>query len=115
MHLAHRCEARSSVSERPVNATLCPYRALRRQIRAGRALTERTNRQLALAGAYLDLFYAPFHFYGDTPVSEETKEGDDVRESNDGRQEYRALALADGTCVIVREIQAGDAPALQRF
>jgi RimJ/RimL family protein N-acetyltransferase len=38
-----------------------------------------------------------------------------VRESNDGRDEHRELALADGTCVLVREIRPEDAPALQRL
>jgi hypothetical protein len=38
-----------------------------------------------------------------------------VQQQNDGRKEHRELALADGTYVLVREIQPGDAPALQRL
>lgn len=38
-----------------------------------------------------------------------------MREESNSREENRMLALADGTCVSVREIQSGDAPALQRL
>ncbi len=38
-----------------------------------------------------------------------------MREESDSREENRMLALADGTCVSVREIRSGDAPALQRL
>ena len=38
-----------------------------------------------------------------------------MQQQNDGRKEHRELALADGTYVLVREIQPGDAPALQRL
>jgi RimJ/RimL family protein N-acetyltransferase len=40
---------------------------------------------------------------------------DDVQENKDGRGEHRTMALADGTQVQVREIEPGDAPALQRL
>jgi RimJ/RimL family protein N-acetyltransferase len=40
---------------------------------------------------------------------------DDVQESNDGWEEPRTMALADGTYVLVREIQSEDASALQRL
>lgn len=117
-------------------AALCPYRAylesivdarrlLQRlfgsgagveegQIRAGRVLAEEARRQWDLTGAHLNLFYAPFRSYNGAAVSDEVGE-DDVRQENDGREEHRELALADGTCVLVREIQPGDAPALQRL
>lgn len=84
------------------------------QIRVGRVLAERTRQQWDLAGAYLNLFYAPFRSYSGAAVSDETGE-DDVRQENDGREEHRELALADGSCVLVREIQSEDAPALQRL
>ncbi len=84
------------------------------QFRAGRILMESVGWQRDLAGAYLNLFYVPFRSYGGTTVSDEGEEGD-VRQDNDGREEHRELALADGTCVLVREIQPGDAPALQRL
>ncbi len=90
-------------------------RVLGSQIGAGRVLTERTERRLALAGVYSDLFYAPFRFYGNTTVSDEAWE-DDVRESKGGWEEQRTLlVLTDSTCVAVREIQPEDAPALQRL
>jgi RimJ/RimL family protein N-acetyltransferase len=84
------------------------------KIESGQVLTERIGRRLALAGLYFDLFYPPFRLYGDTTVSDEAWE-DDVHESREGWEEYRTLALADGTCVTVREIQAEDAPTLQRL
>jgi len=84
------------------------------KIESGQVLTERIGRRLALAGLYFDLFHPPFRFYDDTTVSDEAWE-DDVRESKEGWKAYRTLALADGTCVMVREIQAEDAPALQRL
>jgi GNAT superfamily N-acetyltransferase len=87
---------------------------VRGQIRAGRILTNETERQLALTEAFLGLFYVPFRSYGDTAVSDEFGE-DDVQESNEGREEHHTLALADGTCVLVREIQSEDASALQRL
>src|ERR687894_1364237 len=40
---------------------------------------------------------------------------DDVQENKDVRGEHRTMVLADGTQVQVREIQPGDAPALQRL
>ncbi len=40
---------------------------------------------------------------------------DDVQENKDGRGEHRTMVLADGTQVQVREIEPGDAPALQRL
>ena len=85
------------------------------QVRAGRFLTVRAGRQLDLAEAYLELFYAPFRFDDDTVVSDDGEEDDGVRGSNDGREEHRELALADGTCVAVREVRPRDAPALQRL
>lgn len=84
------------------------------RIRAGRILAEGARQQRHLVGAYLNLFYVPLRSYGGTTVSDEGGEGD-VRQENDGREEHRELALADGTCVLVREIQPGDALALQRF
>ncbi len=125
---------------RPVDATCSPYRAfleglvgtgrldprlarylfegeariVEGQMRTGRMLAEGARQQRLLVGAYLNLFYVPFRSYGGTTVSDEGKEGD-VRQVNDGREEHRELALADGTCVLVREIQSGDAPALQRL
>jgi RimJ/RimL family protein N-acetyltransferase len=83
------------------------------QVREGRILAEGAGQQRHLAGAYLNLFYVPFRSYGGTTVSE-GGEGD-VRQENDDREKHRELALADGTCVLVREIQPGDAPALQRL
>jgi GNAT superfamily N-acetyltransferase len=84
------------------------------QVRAGGILTDETERQLALAEAFLGLFYAPFRPCVDTVVSDESGE-DDVQESNDGREEHNTLALADGTCVLVREVRSEDASALQRL
>ena len=40
---------------------------------------------------------------------------DDVQENKDGRGEHRTMVLADGTQVQVREIEPGDAAALQRL
>jgi RimJ/RimL family protein N-acetyltransferase len=84
------------------------------QIRAGRILAKDTSQQRHLTGTYLNLFYVPFRSYGGTTVSDEGGEGD-VQQQNDGRKEHRELALADGTYVLVREIQPRDAPALQRL
>lgn len=84
------------------------------QIRAGWILAEGTRQQRHLVGAYLNLFYVPFRSYSGTTVSGEGGEGN-VQQENYGREELRELALADGTCVSVREIQPGDAPALQRL
>ena len=84
------------------------------QIRAGRILANGPSQQRHLTGTYLNLFYVPFRSYGGTTVSDEGGEGD-VQQQNDGRKEHRELALADGTYVLVREIQPGDAPALQRL
>jgi GNAT superfamily N-acetyltransferase len=84
------------------------------QVRVGRILVERARQQRCLTGAYLDLLYVPFRSYGGTTVSDEGGE-DDVQQENDGRKEHRQLALTDGTYVLVREIQPGDAPALQRL
>ena len=84
------------------------------QIRVGWILVENARQQRRLVGAYLNLFFVPFRSYSGTTVSDEGGEGD-VRQENDGREEHRELALADGTCVLVREIQPGDAPALQRL
>ncbi len=84
------------------------------QIRAGRILAKGARQQRHLTGAYLNLFYVPFRSYGGTTVSDEGGEGD-VQQENYGRKEHRELALADGTYVLVREIQPGDAPALQRL
>jgi len=84
------------------------------QIRAGQILAEGARQQRNLTGAYLNLFYVPFRSYDGTTVSDEGGEGD-VRQENDGRKEHRELTLADGTYVLVREIQQGDAPALQRI
>jgi RimJ/RimL family protein N-acetyltransferase len=89
-------------------------RGVEDQIRAGRILVEGTRQKQLLVGAYLNLFHVPFRSYGGTTVSDEGGEGD-VRQDNGGREEHRELALADGTCVLVREIQPGDAPALQRL
>jgi len=84
------------------------------QARAARTLADETGRQWNHAGTYLGLFYAPFRLYRGGAVSDEAGE-DDVRQENDGRQEHRELALADGTSVLVREIRPEDAPALQRL
>ena len=84
------------------------------QIRAGRILAEDARWPRHLAGAYLNLFYVPFRSYGSTTVSDEGGEGD-VRQEDRSREKHRELALADGTSVPVREIQPGDAPALQRL
>lgn len=40
---------------------------------------------------------------------------DDVQESNGEQEGHRELILADGTCVLVREIRSEDASALQRL
>ncbi len=84
------------------------------QIRSAQVLAERTRQQWDLAGAYLNIFYAPFRSYSDAAVSDETGEND-LRQENDGREEHYELALSDGSCVLVREVQSGDAPALQRL
>jgi RimJ/RimL family protein N-acetyltransferase len=78
------------------------------QVRAVRILADESGRQWKRAKAYQGLFYTPFRLYGGRAVSDEAGE-DDVR------QEHRELALTDGTYVLVREIQPGDAPALQRL
>ena len=140
MLLAHRYgSALPRVEETawpPTDVAFAPYRAFSRQlgaalvpkfawrlfgvrvvedqIRAGRILAEGTRQQRHLTGAYLNLFYVPFRSYGGTTVSDEGGEGD-VQQENDGRKKNRELALADGTYVLVREIQPGDAPALQRL
>ncbi len=84
------------------------------QIRAGRVFAEGVRQQRHLAGAYLNLFYVPFRSYGGRTVSDEGGEGG-VQQENGGREKHRQLTLADGTYVLVREIQPGDAPALQRL
>ena len=84
------------------------------QVRITRILAQRNEQQWDLARRYLSLFYVPLHLYGGRVVSDEPGE-DDVRQENNDREEYRELALADGTCVLVREIQPEDAPALQRL
>ena len=84
------------------------------QVQVGRILFEGSKRQRDLVGAYQGLFSAPLRLRRGRTVSDETGE-DNVRHENDGREERRELALADGTCVVVREIQPGDAPALQRL
>jgi RimJ/RimL family protein N-acetyltransferase len=40
---------------------------------------------------------------------------DEVQKGKDGRDSHRELVLANGTSVLVREIQPTDAPALQRL
>lgn len=65
-------------------------------------------------GVYLDLLYAPFRLCSDAALLHEAGE-DDVRESRNGSQDRRELALADGTRVLVREVHPEDAPALQRL
>ena len=142
MHLAHRYEtAAPGVAEaawRPTDVAFDPYRAFSRQlvafgrlgprlawrlfgagvvedqIRAGRILAKGARQQRHLTGAYLNLFYVPFRSYGGRTVSDEGGEGD-VQQVNVGREKHRQLTLADGTYVLVREIQPGDAPALQRL
>jgi RimJ/RimL family protein N-acetyltransferase len=84
------------------------------QALVGEILTDETERQLVLAGEFLRLFHTSFRRHGDTAVSDKAGE-DDVQESNDGWEEPRTMALADGTYVLVREIQSEDASALQRL
>ena len=84
------------------------------QVRTTWILAQRNERQWDLARTYRSLFYAPFRSYSGTAVSDQDGE-DYMRQENDGREEHRELALADGTCVLVREIQPEDAPALQRL
>jgi RimJ/RimL family protein N-acetyltransferase len=84
------------------------------QIRAVQTLAKGARQQRHLTGAYLNLFYVPFRSYGGRTVSDEGGEGG-VQQENDGRGEHRQLTLSDGTYVLVREIQPGDAPALQRL
>jgi RimJ/RimL family protein N-acetyltransferase len=84
------------------------------QIRAGQILAKGARQQRHLTGAYLNLFYIPFRSYGGRTVSDEGGEGG-VQQENDGRGKHHKLTLADGTYVLVREIQPGDAPALQRL
>lgn len=84
------------------------------QIRAGRVLAEGARQQQRFAEAWVNLFYVPFRSYDVATTSDEGGEGN-VRQENDGREEHRELALADGTSVLVREIQPSDAPALQRL
>jgi RimJ/RimL family protein N-acetyltransferase len=142
MLLAHRYgEALPKVEGttwRPVDAACSPYRlfserlaasgrveprlawhffragVIEDQIRAVRIIVESARQQRHLVEAYLNLFYVPFRWYGGTTVSDEGGEGDVQQENND-RKEHRELALADGTYVLVREIQPGDASALQRL
>src|SRR5918997_4392634 len=142
MLLAHRYEATlprdAETAWRLTAAAFGPYRALSErlvgagrlgpkfawrlfgtrfiedQIRAGRILASGPSQQRHLTGAYLNLFYVPLRSYGGTTVSDEGGEGD-VQQENNGRKKHRELALADGTYVLVREIQPGDAPALQRL
>ena len=85
-------------------------RVRRDQIQATRAFAEKSGRQAALVGSYLDLFYAPLRLYDDTTVSDDSGE-DYVR----NEEEHYELALTNGTCVLVREIRPEDAPALQRL
>ncbi len=84
------------------------------QIRAGRVLTKGARKQRHLNRAYLSLLNVPFRSYSGTTFSDEGGEGD-VQQENYGRREHRELTLTDGTYVLVREIQPGDAPALQRL
>jgi RimJ/RimL family protein N-acetyltransferase len=80
----------------------------------GRPFMERTERQWSLGRAYMSLFHAPFRSYGGMAVSDQDGE-DNVRQESEGREEHRELVLADGTRVLVREIQPEDAPTLQRL
>ncbi len=48
-------------------------------------------------------------------IQAESAGEDDVQENKEVRGEHRTMVLADGTQVQVREIQPGDAPALQRL
>jgi RimJ/RimL family protein N-acetyltransferase len=48
-------------------------------------------------------------------IQAESAEEDDIQENNDEWGEHRTMVLADGTQVLVREIQPEDAPALQRL
>jgi len=89
-------------------------RVVEDRIRLGRIFVEDARQRRHLAEACLNLFYVTFRSYGGPTVSDECGEGD-VQQHNDGREEHRALALTDGTYVLVREIQPGDAPALQRL
>jgi RimJ/RimL family protein N-acetyltransferase len=142
MLLAHRYETAlprvEETARRPTDVAFGPYRAFSRQLgaagrlvpkfawrlfgarvvedqsRAGRILAKGTRQQRHLTGAYVNLLYVPFRSYGGTTVSDEGGEGN-VQQENDGRKEHCELALADGTHVLVREIQPGDAPALQRL
>lgn len=88
-------------------------RVLKNQVRARQVVVEEIGRRIVLFGTYLDLFHTALSFHGDMAVSEEDY---DMHERNGGGEEHRALlALANGTCVTVREIRPGDAPALQRL
>jgi RimJ/RimL family protein N-acetyltransferase len=48
-------------------------------------------------------------------IQAESAEEDDMQKNNDEWGEHRTMVLADGTQVLVREIQPEDAPALQRL
>jgi RimJ/RimL family protein N-acetyltransferase len=90
-------------------------RLVDRLLGIGQTLTERARRQQAVvAGAYVDLLWAPFRAYGGAASPDELGEIY-MRGKSDFREEDRILALADGTCVTVREIKSEDAPALQQL
>src|SRR4051812_4824796 len=142
MHSAHRYGSRSlaskPVSEWSIYTTFGPYGMFSEGLtdtwklsmnlaeylfedgseviggQVGRRFIERTERQWSLGRAYMSLFHVPFRSYGATAVSDQDGE-DNVRQESEGREDHRELVLADGTRVLVREIQPEDAPALQRL
>lgn len=84
-------------------------------LEVGRTFVEGAGRQQSIAaGAYADLLWAPSWVYGGAVLPDDLGE-DGMHEKEDVREEERMLALADGTCVSVREIRSEDAPALQRL
>ncbi len=133
MQFTHRYEVEfpgSALVERSVGRALYPYRvfsegyagALEANARfveglfeARRTLVEGSDQQQGIAGStYADLFWAPLRVYSEITSSDEIGE-DGMRGEGDVREKNRMLALADGTCVTVREIRPEDAPALQRL
>ncbi len=133
MQFTHRYDTEfpgSALAERSVGTALYPYRvfsegysgALEANARfveglfeAARTLVEKSGQQQGVAiSAGADLFWAPFRMYSGIASSDEIGE-DGMRGESDVREENQMLALADGTCVTVREIRPEDAPALQRL
>src|SRR3954449_5903519 len=102
-------------SEGYADALEAKTRFVDRFLGVGQTLTEDAMRQRAVVtGIYANLLRASFRAYGSAASSDELGE-DYMHGKSDFREEDRILALADGTCVTVREIEPEDAPALQQL